>query len=207
MQEGTVYSCCTTTLPSALEMPSSIQVAQTLGITSSAFIAGMISTSTTSGSPMLTTSAGGILSTSANCVPPLLLAPNPLVIQQWRKLFELGKARIPPLAAASALSFSYVSYQWYGTLNQPKAEHYGLSAFLTILIVPYTLIFMKKVNNKLLRKAEESKGLSLDDKIVEAGLPKGESSKELLDLWATHNFIRGFFPLAGSILALWTTIS
>ena len=114
---------------------------------------------------------------------------------------------VPPLAAVSAVSFGYLSYRWYGTLNQPKAEIYGLSAFLTLSIVPYTLIFMSEVNSKLSSKAEESKGLGVDDKIVEAGLPKGESSKELLDLWATHNFVRGFFPLVGSILGLWTTIS
>ena len=73
-------------------------------------------------------------------------------------------------------------------------------------IVPYTLVFMRYVNRKLLIKAEESKGLRLTDKTVEAGLPKGESSKELLDLWATHNFVRGLLPLAGSILGLWTTM-
>lgn len=140
-------------------------------------------------------------------VPALLLAPNPLVTQQWQKIYDSGKAGMPPLACTSALSFGYLAYRWYGTLKQPKAELSGLSAFLTVLIVPYTLIFMKKVNNKLGRKAEESKGLSLDDRTVEVGLPKGESSKELLDSWATHNFVRGLFPLAGSLLGLWTAIS
>ena len=156
---------------------------------------------------MLTSSPGGVLSISTISVPALLLAPNPLVTQQWQKIYVSGGVRIPPLAGASALSFSYLAYRWYGTLKQPKAELSGLSAFLTVLIVPYTLVFMKKLNNKLLRKAEESKGLSLDDRTIEVGLPKGESSKELLDLWATHNFVRGLFPLAGSILGLWTAIS
>ena len=156
---------------------------------------------------MLTSSLGGVVSISTISVPALLLAPNPLVTQQWQKVFDSGKVRIPPLAGASALSFSYLAYRWYGTLKQPKAELSGLSAFLTVLIVPYTFIFMKKINNRLGRKAEESKGLSLDDRTVEAGLPKGESAKELLDSWATHNFIRGLFPLAGSLLGLWKAIS
>ena len=156
---------------------------------------------------MLTSSPGGVLSISTISVPALLLAPNPLVTQQWQKIYDSGKAQMPPLAGASALSFAYLAYRWYGTLKQPKAELSGLSAFLAVLIVPYTIIFMNKVNKKLQRKAEDSKGLSLDDKVVEVGLPKGESSKELLDSWATHNFVRGLFPLAGSILGLWTAIS
>ena len=84
---------------------------------------------------------------------------------------------------------------------------YALSGLLTIGIVPFTMVFMGKLNDKLTRKAEDSKALKAEDHVVQAGMPKGESSKELLDRWATYNFIRGLFPLAGAILGLWTAIS
>lgn len=150
---------------------------------------------------------GGMLSISAFAVPSILLAPDSLVARQWKKVFDLGKASAPPIAAASALSFSFISYQWYGTLNQPKAEFYGLSAFLTICIVPYTLVLMRGVNGKLLSKAAQISTLKKDDEFDESQLPKGQSSKELVDLWATYNAVRSILPLAGSAVGLWTTIS
>lgn len=148
-----------------------------------------------------------MFSISAFAIPPILLAPDSLVARQWKKLFDLGKASAPPIAVASALSFGFISYQWYGTLNQPKAEFYGLSAFLTICVVPYTLVLMRGVNGKLLSKAAQISTLKKDDDFDESQLPKGQSSKELVDLWATYNAVRGILPLAGSIIGLWTTIS
>ena len=130
------------------------------------------------------------------------MAPETLIARQWQRLYNLGKVRAPPLAAATALAFAFLSYQFYGTLDQPRAELYALSALLTILNPPYTWIFMKDVNNKLWAKAEAS---NASKKVDEAAVAGGQSTKELLDLWAAHNVVRGLLPLAGSIIAYWTT--
>lgn len=66
---------------------------------------------------------------------------------------------------------------------------------------------MRGVNDKLLSKAAQIGNLGVDDKFDESGLPRGESSKELLDLWATYNAVRALLPLTGSIVGVWTTIS
>jgi len=78
---------------------------------------------------------------------------------------------------------------------------------LTIGIVPYTLIAMVPTNNKLMRKAEDTRDLSAEEMIAENEDPREKSAKELVDLWATHNLARGMFPLAGAILGLWTTLT
>ena len=136
-----------------------------------------------------------------------MLAPNPLVARQWRKLYDRGSVTASPLAAASALAFGFLSYKSYGTLNHAKAELYALTALLAMSIVPYTLITMARVNGKLMSKAEDSKALAAEEEIVEVEVPKGQSTKELLDLWATHNLARGLFPLAGALLGLWTSLT
>ena len=64
---------------------------------------------------------------------------------------------------------------------------------------------MKNVNNKLWAKAEASKASKKVDDVDPVAVPGGQSTKELLDLWATHNVVRGLLPLAGSIIAFWTT--
>ena len=133
------------------------------------------------------------------------MAPETLVARQWQRLYNLGKVRAPPIAAATALVFGFLSYQFYGTLNQPRAELYGLSALLTLLNPPYTWIFMSGINNKLWAKAEATKASKKVDEMEQATVPGGQSTTELLDLWAMHNVVRALLPLAGSIIALWTT--
>lgn len=113
----------------------------------------------------------------------------------------------PGLAATSALAFSFLSYRFYGTLNQPKAELYALSALITIGIVPYTLIAMRPLNKRLMTKAEDANSMSAEELYADLDDTKGKSAKQLLDLWATHNMARGMFPLAGAVLGLWTTLT
>ncbi|KAK0509279.1 hypothetical protein JMJ35_008650 [Cladonia borealis] len=169
-------------------MPTAIRVAQTVGITASAF------------------ASGSILSLSYASVPSFLLAPSPILVRQWHSAYESGKIINPSISALSALSYAFLSYRLYGTLNHPKAEMYALSALLTVAIVPYTAIGMQPTNKKLKKKLEEMKGLDIGEKATEIGLAKGESAKELLDWWATLNFGRGIFPLVGAILGMWATL-
>lgn len=150
--------------------------------------------------------AGSILSLSYASVACFLLAPSPILVRQWNRAYEDGKIINPSICALSVLSYSFLSYRLYGTLNHPKAEIYALSALFTLAIAPYTVLAMQPTNKKLKGKLDEMKGLDIGEKATEIGLAKGESAKELLDWWATLNFGRGLFPLVGSILGLWATL-
>ena len=66
---------------------------------------------------------------------------------------------------------------------------------------------MMPTNRKLLKKHDEMKGLDVGEKATEAGLAKGESTKELVDKWGLLNVGRGLFPLLGAVLGLWTTLA
>ena len=150
---------------------------------------------------------GSILGISFFAVPTWLVAPNPLPVRQWKVSFDRGKIINPALALVSAISYIYLSYRLYGTLNHPKAEMYGLSAMAPLVIFPYTIFGMMSTNRKLLKKHDEMKGLDVGEKATEVGLAKGESTKELIDRWGMLNLGRGMFPLVGAVLGLWATLA
>ncbi len=128
------------------------------------------------------------------------------MVRQWKVSFDRGKIINPGIALVSAISYGYLAYRLYGTLNHPKAEMYGLSALGPLVIFPYTIFGMKSTNRKLLKKLEEMKGLDVGEKATEVGLAKGESAKELVDRWGILNVGRAMFPLVGGVLGLWATL-
>ena len=185
-------------------MPAGIRVAQTLGITASAYAAGM------QNYPKLLlakTLSGSILSLSFLAVPPLLLAPSPVLARQWKDCFDRGKILNPGVSLVAAISYSFLSYRLYKTLNHPKAEVYAIAAIVAAGILPWTRLVMWPTNVKLFKKYDDMKELSIKEEATEVGLAKGESTKELVDKWGALNVVRGLFPLVSAVLGTWVTLS
>ena len=135
------------------------------------------------------------------------MSPNPLVVRQWKKSFDIGKIVHPAIAMLSVAAYGYLAYQMKGTLNQHKAELYGLCALSNLMIMPWTIIVMMPTNKKLFKKYDEAATVTGSEEITEVGLPRGESAKELIDWWSTMNVARGFMPLVGAVLGVWATIN
>jgi hypothetical protein len=171
------------------DVPMSIRLAQAIGLTMSSAL------------------AGSTFTISAMLVPRLLESPSPLLLKQWKHAFEAGKASVPPLAGICTLSFGYLAYETKGAPNAlPHVwKIYAASALLCIGIVPYTLVALKSTNNKLLNKAEETRALKAEDKIVEVGLG-GETAHQLVDKWATLNLGRAIMLATAAVLSAWATL-
>lgn len=150
---------------------------------------------------------GSILAISFFNVPSILLAPSPLLARQWQAMFDRGVIINPSIAVISAISYGVLSYKLYGGLNHPKAEMYALSALFASAMLPYTRLVMWSTNLALFRKYDEMKNLGLEERATEAGVAKGQSTKELVDKWGTLNLVRGMFPLIGAVIGTWTTLS
>lgn len=73
-------------------------------------------------------------------------------------------------------------------------------------IVPYTFVFMRGVNGKLIKKAEETATLGVKDKIVEVGLG-GETAHALVDWWGMLNLGRGVMLGVAGVLGVWTVLN
>jgi DMSO reductase anchor subunit len=68
--------------------------------------------------------------------------------------------------------------------------------------VPFTLLFIAPVNNKLIEKKNLMRSASLTDKKVEADVAESETTHALIDKWATLNLARAVLIGAGALCAV-----
>lgn len=158
-----------------------IRIAQTLGITSSAILAGYVA------------------SASFAVVPRLLESPTPLLLRQWNNAYLAGKKYAPPFAALSSACYFYLASK------APQSKYYGyiVAGTLTVGIIPYTLAVMVDTNKKLLAKVEETKTLGIKDEVVEVGLGN-ETAHKLVDSWGMLNLGRAVLLAVSSGVGVWT---
>ncbi|KAH7070710.1 hypothetical protein BKA63DRAFT_83320 [Paraphoma chrysanthemicola] len=161
--------------------PTGLLIAQTVGITASAYLLGQNA------------------SLSFISVPAVMEAPAPLAAKQWHKVLTIGGSIGIPLAISSALATAYVASQ-----QDPSSTAFKLNLAATILlpsIVPFTFLFIVPVNNKLIDKMNSLASASLEDKAIEANVAEGETTHALLDKWATLNLARAALIAGGAICA------
>ncbi|KAF2627857.1 DUF1772-domain-containing protein [Macroventuria anomochaeta] len=113
-------------------------------------------------------------------------------VKLWRNNFEAGFALAPPIALATASSLA--SCGWAArnlrTSGVKDGRLFWVAAALTVSIVPYTIIFMKSTNDKLLRYAKKEKLTTSESQETEG----------LLKRWVFLNSVRSLLPLAGALL-------
>jgi hypothetical protein len=141
---------------------------------------------------------------SYNAVPSYLLAPAPLLQQQWEVQFHRGRAYGQRVALFSAANLLFVAYKRYDAGGFGEGEGswqaYVAAASLSILVFPYTYVLMKGVNEKLV-----AAGRRLGKK-ADTVVATDEGVKMLVDRWATFNFFRGFLPLSSALVSIWAAL-
>ncbi|KAL4885448.1 hypothetical protein BJY04DRAFT_134518 [Aspergillus karnatakaensis] len=169
------------------QYPPSIRAAQVVGLTGAAWLAGNI---------------GGY---SFITIPSLLKshtehsASLPLIVKQWRDMYEAGKAQNPPIAILTATAFGYLAWSVHksiaiGALAPKNAVAlYSAAAALTVGIVPWTLAVMVPTNKKLIGRAE-SVWVEDEGSVTEV--------KGLIGKWTVLNTLRGVFPLLGAVVGV-----
>ncbi|KAJ6108087.1 DUF1772-domain-containing protein [Penicillium sp. IBT 18751x] len=164
--------------------PLGFRLAQAIGLTGAAWLAGNISALSSISTPALVKSyrEGNI--------------PSSTIAKQWRGLYELGKAQNPPIAAAVTLSFGYLAWcvrpgsPLFRQTPMSRTALFSTAAILTVGIIPFTVIFMSSTNDALIRKASVTSEAFEEDTI------------ESVMTWTTLNQLRGFLPLAGACCGL-----
>lgn len=158
--------------------PNSARVLQTIGLTTTAILAGMSA------------------SFSLYTVPRLLESPTPLLLKQFKHMFAAGHDTVPAGTIIAATSFLYLAYDSRAA-GSPAWRGYVTAAVLAVGIVPYTLAVMMGTNKVLLDSAEEE-----DEKVS----VKAASVKQLLDQWATMNLGRSLLLASAAVTATWTAL-
>ncbi|KAJ4360702.1 uncharacterized protein N0V89_001269 [Didymosphaeria variabile] len=89
--------------------------------------------------------------------------------------------------------------------QDPASLPFKLNAAATLIIpsiVPFTLLVLKPINDKLFAKAD---ALALDEK-AEVGVAQEETTKALIERWTKGHLVRTVITGAGAILAIWAAL-
>ncbi|KAH8428467.1 DUF1772 domain-containing protein [Aspergillus melleus] len=168
--------------------PPGVRVAQVVGLTGSAWL------------------AGNIAALSVNAIPALLKShhedntPLNIILRQYRNLYDNGHAQNPPIAVLTASAFGYLAYAVHNGVSvsalttRESAILYVASAVLTVGIVPWTVVAMTGTNKALLARADSG-----------AVVEKEDEKREVLgglERWVVLNGVRSLFPLVGGVVGV-----
>lgn len=175
------------------DAPLTIRIAQTIGLTSSAWLAGQIA------------------SFSLFTVPRLLESPTPLMLRQWSAMFWAGKSVGMPGGIVTALTYFYLAYATHTSsassfLSDTTSIRYAVAGILSVGIVPFTLVFLNSTNVAIFKREEEVSKAEREGKSVQARAGE-ESAQDLLRRWGTLNLGRAVVMLGSAVLGAWTTIN
>lgn len=136
--------------------------------------------------------------------------PPSHLAHQWLYVYDRGKFVLPSIAVASSLLHSYVAYAVRTQNNgRPLSSRYLAAATLVIMVLPYTVLFILPINNKLMAHAKRDDGIGQDKgkEGVAIGVEEEARRKKqddelptLLEKWSQRNYGRALLPLLGGVL-------
>jgi noranthrone monooxygenase len=119
-------------------------------------------------------------------------ASVPILLRQWREIFDKGHIQGPVLAVFTSITYCYAA------LVRREAGEDGkpfvIAAALTMGIVPYTWVFMSWLNSALFDAEEQS----ADGK----SSVRSQDAEGMIAKWSTLHGVRSLFPLAGAVVGL-----
>ncbi|KAI1484377.1 hypothetical protein F5X96DRAFT_664564 [Biscogniauxia mediterranea] len=126
-------------------------------------------------------------------------APRDVMLRQWKFLFLRGKALMPGLGILNAANYWIAAYaRWSRGLEWRGLAVAGASTFF---IIPYTVVFMFGINERLMAAAD---GKQEEEEEEKEEKPMSEDTvRRLIKKWGELNVVRAVVPLVGSGLALW----
>lgn len=132
------------------------------------------------------------MSLSMVAVPVLLETDTSALqlFQQWDRMYYYGHQIMPTFAVATALLYGYTCLK---RRNAGKSwTVFAFAAVMTMIMVPFTWVFMAPTNNMLFQLLEGSKTQPLVKSMGEA--------KELVVKWNWLHVARSLFPLLGAVV-------
>lgn len=119
----------------------------------------------------------------------------------------------PVIAASSSAAYGYLSWALWDKEHH-KACSYMIAGLVTVSIVPYTVVLMQTINNKLNAHATRDDAAMAEGreamKMSEQELARREREDMevpgLLRKWSCLNMIRGTMPLVGALVGAYATV-
>jgi hypothetical protein len=142
---------------------------------------------------------GTNISTTIVTIPALLKAPGPLLVTQWKALYDHGITPVVSLAMSSGVGFALLAYQKASSPVigvQMQRNVYIAASAMAFGLAPYTRLLMWNNIEELERRA----------KLTSEGKEK-EGTRQLVETWAKFNLWRGFMLLSSAGLGIWACVS
>ncbi|KAK3629715.1 hypothetical protein LTR56_017125 [Elasticomyces elasticus] len=135
----------------------------------------------------------GLLMSLYTITMPVLVETSvsaPLLLQQWQRIFDRGHIQGPVLAILTGFTYGYAA--WLRASAGESWLPFVLAAVLTFGIVPFTWIFMERINTALFSA------------VARSGTEKGSVDKldaeRMIIRWSGFHALRSLFPLAGAVM-------
>lgn len=157
--------------------------------------------STTAGIAFCSIFTGANLTISNATMPTLLLAqprsstsleqpasPSSHLARQWQNLYNIGSKAGPVAALGGAASFTYAARSTLSILPL-QARLLYIAAGLCLGILPFTLVFMKRTNDELHRRANIAKKGEEAKIDASGGVLESRTTPDLLQRWAGLNLM------------------
>ncbi|XPT01932.1 Noranthrone monooxygenase [Ascochyta lentis] len=138
--------------------------------------------------------SGTLMSLYSITMPVLVQTQKstPLLLQQWAQIFYRGHVQGPALAIVTGTIYIYAA--WAQAVSGGSWKPYAAASAFNFGIVPYTWIFMNRINTALFdAEAVTSNGKTAVEK---------ERVNKMIVTWTRLHGVRSLLPLAGAVTGL-----
>ena len=145
----------------------------------------------------LTSLKGVMASLSLIAIPVFLdsIPSAPQLFHAWERMYHYGHQALPAISVGTLSLWVYAAAKRRAAIK--PWQLCALAGAVTVLMIPFTLIFMVPTNNELFRL--EAAGSDIGSVTV-------EDARALVVSWAWMHLTRAVFPLIGTILGAIATL-
>lgn len=121
----------------------------------------------------------------------------PLLLRAWARMYHYGHLALPAMAIGTLGLWLHTAATATGAKQRRTAAL--VAGVVTVLMVPFTWVFMIGTNNELFRlEAAAAAAAARSERVMEIG--DGAGVRALVALWARWHLARSVFPLAGAVV-------
>lgn len=161
-------------------------------------------------------SAGKMSAQAFVTVPALLQSkakdgiPSTVIMKIWRQVYEAGHGHSPQIAIFTSAGFGFLGWSAHSSARASRTPtlFYTAASLLVVGIIPFTLVFMRPVNQECAARAAKNdvpESLTPSSEHHKCDLSEQRATEDILASWARMAGVRSMLPLAGGLLGLLAT--
>lgn len=126
----------------------------------------------------------------------------PHLFRQWLSMYNYGFPVLPTISIATCSLYVAIALRQRAA-GMPDWFVYAAAGLVTVIMVPFTWVFLWPTNNTIMKLEEETRSIAnAGTKEVEGTPYKLKEAQALVKVWSRIHFTRSFFPLIGALIGL-----